>query len=131
MTTSSATLQSPFAAFGGTAGVRRAVDRFYDLMDSVPAYHALRALHADDLTPMRHSLTGFLTAWLGGPRDWFEEHPGKCMMSLHAPIAIDAVVADLWVAAMTQAMADVRVEPALAQQAGAAFQRMATQMVRT
>ena len=52
------------------------------------------------------------------------------MMSLHAPIAIDKTVADQWVAAMSQALRDTAVDPALADQIAVAFARMATNMVR-
>ena len=79
---------TPYDLIGGAPVIRRIVDRFYDLMDQDPAYAELRALHAPDLGPMRHSLSGFLNAWAGGPRDWFEENPGKCMMSAHKGIAI-------------------------------------------
>ena len=56
-----------YETIGGASAVRAFVDRFYDLMEGEPAYAALRALHAPDLGPMRESLAGFLTAWLGGP----------------------------------------------------------------
>ena len=39
----------------------------------------LRRLCCDaDLLPVRVSLTQFLSAWLGGPRDWFVARPGAC-----------------------------------------------------
>lgn len=120
----------PFEAVGGAEGVRRIVDRFYDLMDSVPAYRELRALHADNLRPMRESLAGFLTGWLGGPRDWFDAHPGKCMMSAHAPIAIDAITAEQWISAMSDAMRDVAVDQPIAGQMETAFKAMASAMIR-
>lgn len=130
MTSVDRSIRLPFEVVGGAVGVRRVVDRFYDLMDTMPAYHALRVLHADNLEPMRQSLTGFLTAWLGGARDWFEDNPGKCMMSVHAPIVIDEIVADLWVAAMTEAMRDNVIDAALADHIGAAFKQMANNMIR-
>ncbi len=99
--------KTPFDRIGGKDVIRTMVDRFYDLMDSDPAYAQLRALHAPDLAPMRESLTGFLTAWMGGPRDWFTERPGACVMSAHKPIAIDATVSDQWVDAMRRAAEDV------------------------
>jgi len=87
--------------------LQRIADRFYDLMDEDPAYSRLRAMHAPDLTHMRGSLTGFLSGWSGGPRDWFDANPGKCMMSMHKPFAIDADIAGQWAAAMRRAIADV------------------------
>jgi len=107
MATAAAQAQiTPYERIGGRDALRRIVDRFYDLMDGDPAYARLRAMHAADLAPMRRSLAGFLAGWCGGPRDWFEANPGKCMMSMHAPFAIDAQVAGQWAEAMERAIAD-------------------------
>jgi hemoglobin len=121
---------NPYKMIGGAEVVRALVERFYDLVESEPAYQRLRALHAQDLTPMRASLAGFLTAWLGGPRDWFAERPGGCLMSLHAQIDIDVDTARQWVEAMGRALADSPIEPALAARINEAFKGMAAGMVR-
>src|SRR3546814_11731031 len=68
--------QTSFDLIGGAMIVRQITDHFYDLMEADPAYAQLRDLHAEDLASMRVSLAGFLNAWLGGPGDWFVEHPG-------------------------------------------------------
>jgi len=98
---------TPFERLGGAVVLERIVERFYDLMESDQAYAELRAMHAADLAPMRRSLAGFLTAWSGGPRNWFVENPGKCMMSVHGGLPIDAQTAGQWSAAMQRAIADV------------------------
>lgn len=95
---------TPYERIGGGAVLRAIVDRFYDLMDTDPAYVDLRAMHAVDLDPMRDSLTGFLTGWAGGPRDWFQS--GKCVMSLHGALAITAETARQWLDAMRRAIDD-------------------------
>lgn len=120
---------SPFEALGGRETVQRIVDRFYDLMDSAPAYRDLRSLHASDLAPMRRSLTGFLTGWLGGPSDWFAANPGKCMMSLHTRFPITAAIANQWVEAMDAAMRDCGVNGDVKNRIGSAFRAMASNMV--
>ena len=99
-----------YERLGGRAVLQRIADRFYDLMERDPAYAELRAMHADDLAPMRHSLAGFLGAWCGGPRDWFDENPGKCFMSVHGSQAIDELTAGQWMAAMRAAVAEVAPE---------------------
>ncbi len=101
---------TPFQMLGGRDVIARIVDRFYDLMDTDPAYTKLRAMHPDDLGPMRHSLTGFLTAWTGGPQDWHSENPGKCMMSAHKGFTIDAEGAEQWSDAMKRAIGDTAPE---------------------
>ena len=97
---------TPFELLGGHPVIQRIVERFYDLMEQDPAYAELRALHAPDLAPMRRSLALFLAAWCGGPRDWFEENPGKCMMSAHKGIPIPPTVASQWADAMNRAIAE-------------------------
>jgi len=98
--------QTPFDAIGGHDAIHRVVNRFYDLMDADPAYAELRAMHAADLGPMRQSLAGWLAAWAGGPRDWFEANPGKCVMSAHAGIGVTSKTARQWTEAMGRALAD-------------------------
>lgn len=97
---------TPFERMGGHPAIAAIVNRFYDLMEGEAAYADLRAMHAPDLAPMRTSLAGFLAAWSGGPRDWFEANPGRCMVSAHKPFVITHDVAGQWVDAMKRAIAD-------------------------
>ena len=106
------TQDSPFDRLGGHLTFRAICQRFYDLMDGDPAYAQLRALHAADLAPMRASLPLFLAGWAGGPRDWFEANPGRCMMSVHKPFTITKAAASQWADAMRRAIADVAPQPA-------------------
>lgn len=121
---------TPFERLGGTPVLRTIVDRFYDLMDQDPAYAELRAMHAPDLAPMRESLTGFLTGWSGGPREWFQG--GKCVMSLHKPLAISQETTRQWLDAMLRAIDDVLAtnDPDMAKSMGDALKGMAQGMVR-
>lgn len=119
---------TPYDLVGGQEVVRRLVDRFYDLMDADPAFGDLRALHAPDLDPMRHSLTGFLAAWLGGPRDWFEQRPGRCMMSAHRDVPIGEASARQWADAMTRAVRECVAAPQLAEKMAEALSAMALGM---
>lgn len=120
--------KTPFEIAGGPAGVRRAVDAFYDLMETDPRFTALRALHAEDLAPMRASLAGFLEGWLGGPRTWFDARPGTCVMSLHARVGVTPATARDWALAMSEALAAADIDPDLARRMNEAFARMAAGM---
>lgn len=97
----------PYDRIGGLDVLRRITDRFYDLMESQPAFIALRAMHAPDLAPMREALPLFLAGWSGGPRTWWDANPGKCMVSMHTKFGIDKTTAGQWADAMRQAIADV------------------------
>tara|TARA_E500000305_G_C3988411_1_gene220680 strand:+ start:215 stop:613 length:399 start_codon:yes stop_codon:yes gene_type:complete len=101
---------TPFEALGGKPVIEQIVNRFYDLMDSDPAYAELRAMHAPDLAPMRRSLAGWLTAWAGGPNDWFEQNPGKCVMSAHRGLGVTKATARQWINAMGRAIAAAELE---------------------
>lgn len=101
------------------------------MMDQEPAYARLRAMHALDLGPMRESLPSFLAGWSGGPRDWFEANPGKCMMSAHSGFAIDRDTAGQWAEAMKRAIAEVApADDEIAGRLGEVLERMALGMAR-
>ena len=126
-----ATTVKPATAFdmlGGAPVVRQIVDRFYDLMDAEPQYADLRRLHAAELDPMRDSLTGFLIAWLGGPKDWFQDNPGKCMMSAHRDVGMTPQSARQWADAMTRAIDDCVADRDLGPRMAQALADMAIRM---
>lgn len=120
---------TPFERIGGAAPVRALAARFYALIDRDPAFAALRAAHGPDLAPIAESLAGFLTAWLGGPRDWFAAHPGICIMRMHRLRGFTPDLADEWSVAMQTALAaDPGLDRELARQIGEALTRMAYAM---
>ncbi len=95
---------TPYERLGGLPVLEAISNRFYDLMEQDPAYAELRAMHAPDLARMRSALAQFLMGWSGGPRDWFEANPGRCMMSVHKPYVIGHDVAGQWSEAIGQAI---------------------------
>jgi hemoglobin len=122
---------SPFARIGGHPVLQAITDRFYDLMEQDPAYAELRAMHAPNLAEMRAALPLFLAGWAGGPRDWFEANPGKCMMSMHAPFPIDRQTASQWALAMRRAIAATPVaDREIATAMADVLDRMATGMAK-
>lgn len=133
MTDTSATLRTtppttPYAMIGGARTVSDIARRFYFLIDNDPDYAELRALHGPDLEPIAQSLAGFLSGWLGGPRDWFDGTRG-CIFSLHGHLRIAQSAADQWADAMQRAIAaDPRVDPAIGTELAEALGRMARGM---
>ena len=107
--------QTAYQLIGGQATLAALCDRFYELMDTVPQFAALRALHPADLQSSRDKLFLFLSGWLGGP-DLYVQNVGPPMLRRrHQPFAIGVRERDEWVACMFLAMEDVGIEPALRQ----------------
>ena len=52
----SSSAPTPYELLGGDVGVRRLVDRFYDLVDTAPEAATIRTLHARSLEASRDKL---------------------------------------------------------------------------
>ena len=112
---------TPFQRLGGEPGVRRLVDRFYDLMDLEPAFAGIRALHPATLDGSRDKLFWFLCGWLGGPGLYIQRVGHPMLRARHLPYAIGIKERDQWLACMGQAMVEQAVDPALAQRLAESF----------
>jgi hemoglobin len=105
--------EAPYELIGGDSAVRRLVDRFYDLMDSVPEYYVVRKLHPADLAGSRDKLYMFLSGWLGGPQLYAEKYGHPMLRARHLPFAIGLAERDAWLACMKQAMSECAIEAGL------------------
>lgn len=112
---------TPFAALGGETGVRRLVDRFYDLMDIERGYAELRALHPSALDGSRDKLHWYLCGWLGGPQHYVERFGHPRLRARHLPFSIGLRERDQWLACMRQAMRECELDPALGRRLDEAF----------
>ncbi len=122
--------ETAYDRLGGEAGVQALTRRFYDIVENNPAYLALREMHAPDLAQVRADFAGFLSLWLGGPRDWLTRRGGFCLMSRHAGMGITPETAGQWLAAMRQAMDGLVADKALKDKLDSAFSRLAEAMTR-
>lgn len=95
---------------GGEATVGKLADRFYELMDSVPQFAELRAMHPESLQGSRDKLYKFLSGWFGGPDLFVQEYGHPRLRARHMPFAIGTLERDQWVACMVLAMEDVGIE---------------------
>jgi len=59
---------------GGEEGLRKLVNRFYDIMDSDEQAKTVRAMHKEDLSAIRAGLFEYLSGWLGGPPLFVAKH---------------------------------------------------------
>lgn len=99
-----------YELIGGEAGVGRLTDRFYQLMDTVPQFAGIRAMHPEDLQGSRDKLFMFLSGWLGGPDLFVQQFGHPRLRARHLPFAIGTAERDQWVACMVLAMEDVGIE---------------------
>jgi hemoglobin len=105
--------RTAYEACGGEAGVRRLVERFYDLMETRPDATAALAVHPRGLEEARQKLFEYFSGWLGGPPLFVERHGPPMLRArhLHAPIGEEEV--DAWLVCFRQAWAEGVPDPAL------------------
>lgn len=89
---------------GGDAGVRRLVDRFYDLVDSAPEAATIRKLHAKSLKASRDKLHLYLSMWTGGPATYSERYGHPRLRMRHFPFKIGIKERDEWLWCMDKAI---------------------------
>lgn len=118
---------TPFDRIGGLDGVRALVDRFYDLMDTLPEAAPIRGLHAKSLRSSREKLTLFLAGWLGGPPLYVQKYGHPRLRARHRPFPIGDAEAEQWMLCMNQALAGVE-DAALRTHLSASFERTAAHM---
>lgn len=95
---------SHYELMGGDEGIRRLVDRFYDIMDSASEASNVRALHAQSLKQSREKLYLFLTGWTGGPPVYVEKYGHPRLRARHLPFPIGIRERDEWLWCMDQAL---------------------------
>lgn len=100
------TAQTPYQILGED-GIRELVNTFYDIMDSLPEAADIRAMHAEDLSPMKEKLTDYLTGWMGGPPRYLEKHGTVCMTEPHEPYHIGPEERDQWLLCMERALEQI------------------------
>ncbi|MFL5578867.1 MAG: group II truncated hemoglobin [Gemmatimonadaceae bacterium] len=98
------TSPTPYELVGGEAGIRRLVDRFYDIMDTAPEAATIRALHAKSLKASREKLFMFMTGWTGGPQLYVEKHGHPRLRMRHFPFSIGGRERDEWLWCMDRAL---------------------------
>jgi hemoglobin len=99
-----------YEKIGGANTVSKLCNRFYELMDTVPQFQGIRAMHPADLTSSRDKLYMFLSGWMGGPDLFVEKFGHPRLRGRHMPFAIGVAERDQWVACMALAMEDVGLE---------------------
>lgn len=103
--------KTQFEVFGGEEGVRKLVNRFYELMDTLPEAAHIRSLHPQDLSGSRDKLFKFLCGWLGGPQLYMQEFGHPRLRARHLPFPIGEAERDAWLLCMNQALDEADIDP--------------------
>ncbi len=98
------TEDASFQAAGGEAGIKKLVNDFYDVMETLPKARKIRDMHPQDLTISRDKLYRFLCGWLGGPRLFREKYGPISIPQVHSHLDIGTDERDAWLACMEQAL---------------------------
>ena len=113
---------------GGEMGLRRIVDRFYDLMSELPAAQKVRQLHPTDLSESRNKLFKFLSGYLGGPSLYIQEYGHPMLRARHLPFPIGESERDQWVLCMDLSLDELVEDRPLAEHLKRTFFRTADHM---
>lgn len=120
--------QTAYARLGGEPAVRALVERFYELMDTLPEAQELRRLHPD-MERAADSLFKFLSGWFGGPPLYQRERGHPRLRMRHLPFAIGPAARDQWLLCMRRALAEQVADEPLRTALDQAFADMAEHMV--
>lgn len=121
-------MPSHFERLGGEEVIRKLVDHFYDLMDSVPEYYGIRKLHPQDLSGSRQKLFMFLTGWMGGPPLYETAFGHPMLRARHLPFPVGNAERDQWMACMQQAMQEIGIDERTRAELTQSFKRTADHM---
>ena len=116
---------SHFERIGGAAAIDRLVEAFYARMDSLTVAAAIRAMHADDLSPMKDVLKRYLGEWLGGPPLYSRERGHPRLRMRHFGFKIGETERDLWMMCMRGALDEVVSDVALREELDEKFYKLA------
>jgi hemoglobin len=119
---------SHFRRIGEEAGVRKLVDRFYDLMDTLPEAAPIRALHPPSLDSSRDKLHWFLVGWLGGPDLYVVRFGHPRLRARHLPFSIGDAERDQWMMCMRRALEETVSDKLLVEILSGSFSRVADHM---
>lgn len=104
---------TPYEMLGGEPALRRLIERFYALMDTLPEAWSIRQLHPESLAGSERKLFEYLSGWLGGPDLYVQKHGHPRLRARHLPFPIASRERDEWMLCMRQACQETVADPAL------------------
>jgi hemoglobin len=95
-----------FDRIGGAPAIDRLVKSFYHRMETLDQADTIRAMHGQDLGPIKHTLKCYLAEWLGGPKDYSAEKGHPRLRQRHIRFSIGESGRDAWLLCMEAALAE-------------------------
>ena len=116
---------------GGEGQVHLLVNRFYDLIETLPQGAAIMAMHqrGHGLSHVRPAQFEFLCGFFGGRRYYAERHGHMNLREIHAHVEIRRQDAEDWLAVMDRAMVETGVADRERAEIMATFRRAALMLV--
>ena len=118
---------------GGETSVRVLVERFYDLIETLPEGAQILDLHlqGQGLTQARSAQFDFLCGFFGGRRHYEERHGHMNLRQIHAHVPFRPQDALDWLSVMDRALTDCAVQEPMKSQIMATFTRAAQVLVNS
>ncbi len=116
---------------GGEAVVRALVERFYDLVETLPQGAQILRLHfrGHGMAHVRAEQLDFLNGFLGGQRHYAERHGHMNLRQIHAHVPIRPDNAEDWLSCMDRALGDTGIANPMRQEIQATLTRAARMLV--
>ena len=93
-----------YQTVGGDKGLRKLVDDFYEVMETMPRAKEIRDMHPEDLLVARDKLYHFLSGWMGGPQIFQEKYGSINIPQAHSHLSIGVEERDAWMCCMRNAL---------------------------
>lgn len=107
------TKKTAYEMLGGEEPLRKLVQRFYQVMDTLPEAQGIRAMHPQNLQSSEDKLFMFMSGWLGGPNLFVEKFGHPRLRARHLPFAIGKSERDQWMICMVHAFDDLQIQDPL------------------
>jgi len=119
---------SMFERVGGAVAVDRLVEAFYKRMDALPEAVTIRAMHAQNLEPVKNVLKRYLSEWTGGPKLYSPEKGHPRLRQRHMGFKIGDAERDAWLLCMRGALEETIADRVARQELDAALTKLADWM---